>query len=783
MKARWETIEALFHLALEQGEESLTEACGGDEELRAEVLSLLASDRAVPAAPAKAPLPKFGPYQCEVILGSGGMGTVYRASRDDGQFTQQVAIKVLRGSLRNEAFRERFLAERQILAQLSHPNIARLLDGGMTAEGEPYLVMELVDGEPIDRYCGREKLSLDQRIDLFDQVMEAVDYAHRQLVIHRDLKPGNIFVTGDGVVKLLDFGTARFMSVDPGVTTTLPLLTPRYASPEQLRFQPVGTASDVFSLGATLYELLAGEQPFPPEPGEAALAPRRATEDVTPRQSSLLRGDLTTILNKALAPEPERRYRSVHDFAADLRRYREGRPILAAPNSFRYRAGKFLRRNRLAVAAAALVLVAIAGGAAATLWQWRAARQQAARAERINVFMNQILGAADPGWYNPLRNKGANVKIVDVLDEMAGRIGKEFAGDAEVEIRLRRTIGRMYGTLGQSAKAREQHRLGLTRQLALTGPDHPDAGVFYKDLALAEYLGQQSREAVVDARKAIPILEKSPRADDRKHLLEAYNALGVSLARSDEPLPDSEAALRKALAISREVYGVSGGTRISIQALATVLMLQGKLEEGEALLREAMGLYRPEEKLSFERSVGVRDLGTVCLERDDYLCAEHHFREAAAGIEAAAGPGSTFVPNVRILVALATGLNGRVAEAERELDAQARRIVEIGGSGALTALAFVDEVRGRVRMANRQIAGAESSFRKAFEFYQRTRKDAVRNAILGSRLGECLLALEKRAEGEPLLRESIETLRRALGPAHVWTRKAEARMNVAAVIP
>jgi serine/threonine protein kinase len=206
-------------------------------------------------------LPRFGAYQCDGILGSGGMGTVYRAHRDDGQFRHEVAIKVLRGSLRSEWYRERFLSERQILARLNHPNIARLLDGGMTREGEPYLVMELIEGEPLDAFCDSRRLPLEDRLALFGQVIDAVDYAHRNLVVHRDLKPSNILVTKEGRPKLVDFGTSKLVEAD-AMTTSPHAVTPAYASPEQLRGEPAGVASDVFSGGVILYELMTGAAPF-----------------------------------------------------------------------------------------------------------------------------------------------------------------------------------------------------------------------------------------------------------------------------------------------------------------------------------------------------------------------------------------------------------------------------------------------------------------------------------------------------------------------------------------
>src|SRR5579871_747659 len=428
--SRYRQVEDLFHAALDQGQGYLDTACGGDPALRAEVEALLASYRAwsAPLPPACEPvLPRFGAYQSDEILGSGGMGTVYRAHRDDGQFRHEVAIKVLRGSLRSEWYRERFLSERQILARLNHPNIARLLDGGMTSEGEPYLVMELIEGEPLDTYCDARRLPLNERLSLFGYVLEAVDYAHRNLVVHRDLKPSNILVTKEGRPKLVDFGTSKLMEAD-AMTTSLHALTPAYASPEQLRGEPAGVASDVFSAGVILYELLTGAAPYSASKLITG-ALRRASAEVTasapatavtPETAELrgltldharkvLTGDLAAIMLKALEPDPVRRYATAQALADDLTRYKVGRPVLAKPASGLYRAAKFIRRNRVTVAVGVVFTIGLAAATVVSLYQANVARREARRAEQINTFMNDMLGAADPSWSNRIQSKGASV--------------------------------------------------------------------------------------------------------------------------------------------------------------------------------------------------------------------------------------------------------------------------------------------------------------------------------------------------------------------------------------
>jgi serine/threonine protein kinase len=322
---------------------------------------------------------KIGPYEIVRPLGEGGMGAVFLARRTDPDFHQEVAIKLVRSALPSPAALARFVRERQTLAALAHPNIARLLDGGATAEGLPYLVLEPVEGEAIDRFCDARGLGLGARIDLVLAVAAGVEHAHAHLVVHRDLKPANILVTAEGVPKLLDFGIAKLLAADESGAvpeTATRALTPEWASPEQLAGRPVTTATDVHALGLLLYRLLAGVHAFARD-GATAIETAQAIATEEPARPSLaardpalrrrLAGDLDTIVLRALAKEPERRYRSVGELAEDLRRFCVGLPVLAHPDSLGYRARKFLRRHRLGAAAAAAVVLALAAGAAIAL--------------------------------------------------------------------------------------------------------------------------------------------------------------------------------------------------------------------------------------------------------------------------------------------------------------------------------------------------------------------------------------------------------------------------------
>ena len=333
---------------------------------------------------------RFGVYEILEELGSGGMGTVFLARRADSEYEAKVAVKIVRPGLFSTETLRRFRAERQALARLAHPGIARLLDGGTTERGVPYLVMEHVEGLPIDAYAEQKGLDRAARIHLFRSVCGAVQYAHANLIVHRDLKPANILVTAEGEPKLLDFGIAKFLGEeDPHLTRVGErVLTPDYASPEQIRGEPVTTATDVYSLGVVLYRLLTGRAPYGFPSGRSSEIEKIVCErePEPPRLSE----DLDTILGKALAKEPERRYASVAELSEDLRRYLDNETVAARPDTLVYRASKFVRRHRTGVAAAAAAAFALAAGLAVALASAAAARREARKAEQINAFLQEI---------------------------------------------------------------------------------------------------------------------------------------------------------------------------------------------------------------------------------------------------------------------------------------------------------------------------------------------------------------------------------------------------------
>ncbi len=523
--AQWHDVRVHFEaaLALPESERAayLNTACGADTSLRREVEALLASDAEVgrfledsPLVLPEADAPahwvgrRIGAYRLTEVLGRGGMGAVYAAERADGQFEQHVAIKLVRWDADTRELRQRFHTERQILADLHHPNIARLLDGGVTEDGLPYLVMEHVDGQPITNYCTTHALPIDARLELFRIVCTAVHHAHQNLVVHRDLKPSNILVTAGGTVKLLDFGIAKLLdaraaatkSVTPATRTGMQVMTPECAAPEQVRGGPITTATDVYQLGVLLYELLAGRRPYqvrglapseieriictePPTRPSVAVTRRIPPEGSSPMSSpdtlanwprpARLRGDLDTIVLKALRKEPERRYSSAEQLADDVRRHRNGLPVTARRDTFTYRAAKFVQRHRAGVLAALIVFVSLVGGIAVALWQAQVAQQQRLRAEQRLADVRQLAGSFLFEFHDAIADLPGSTearelviqRALEYLDRLSQQDGASPALQLELATAYRK-VGDVQGNptnanLGRTQDALASYRNGL----------------------------------------------------------------------------------------------------------------------------------------------------------------------------------------------------------------------------------------------------------------------------------------------------------------------------------
>ena len=561
---------------------------------------------------------RIGPYRTLRLLGHGGMGSVYLAERADGQFDQQVALKVLRTGFDSEARSRRFLAERQILATLNHPNIARLLDGGVTEAGQPFFVMEAVDGQPIDRYCNAHGCSVRERMRLFTEVCAAVQYAHRNLVVHRDLKPSNIFVTEDGAVKLLDFGIAKLLDPErlPGALPTtrtgqLPM-TPAYASPEQVRGEAITTASDVYQLGVVLYALLTGHRPYdlrdctpseveriiceevPTRPSTAVTAlPPGGREGRPPssRLQKMLQGDLDTIVLTALRKEPERRYDSAEQLAGDLHRFLNDEPVTARADSWTYRMRKFVQRHRWGVATAAGFLVLLLGYAATVTWQSRQiaherdrARIEMMKAEHVKAFLIALFGNA---WQNL---GGSDSTVVRTsLDDGVQRLQQRLADQPEIRAEMMSAVAAVYQRLGDASAAQPLLEDALATHRSLEHPAEVASLLF--QLAEVAEQGEARGRAEAFYREALAIRQEQ-RGEEHIAVAQVKNQLAQLLDASDRDSAALALYAEAAPIYRREMGDGHTQTAVLLRRLGVLYQERGEYAAAEPLLRDALDIHQ-----------------------------------------------------------------------------------------------------------------------------------------------------------------------------------------------
>jgi eukaryotic-like serine/threonine-protein kinase len=620
-RERWRRVDAILDLVLDLEPSAraarVEEMCGSDRLLRQEIEDLLhaqaasAAFLARPAAEHAAPLvaaidrdliprPRewwlgriVDRYRLLSQLGEGGMGIVCLAERIDGQFEQQVAIKLAKQGLSSEEARRRFLQERQILARLDHPAIARLLDGGVTDEGVPYFVMERVEGQPVTTSCATRLLPIDARLRLFLEICGAVQYAHRNLIVHRDLKPSNILVDDEGRVKLLDFGIAKLLgdteSSPESPLTIVRALTPEYAAPEQVSGGPISTSTDVYSLGVVLYELLAGIRPYIAADGsvrelerailEQEPAPpstRVASGDVRRR----LKGDLDRIVLKALQKSPERRYQSAEAFARDVRRHLEGLPVSARGDALSYRARKFLGRHLIGVGAAVLLVLTLTGGLVATTWEARRAEREARKAQAVKEFLKTLLSAADP-----FLAQGREPSVRQLLDAGAGRLETELANQPDVQSEVARLIAGVYQSLGEYDREMPLLQLDLERRRRLDGQRSLAVAQVLTQLADASYQQGRYDEAGAMYRSALDI-EREKRGSRTPQVAELLWDLG-GVTRNRGDLAGAEALDKDALAIYAATKGDDSAESAGVRESLSIVYNQ------EARFADAAALERP----------------------------------------------------------------------------------------------------------------------------------------------------------------------------------------------
>jgi len=809
-----ELLAGALDLPPEQRRSFLERACDGDTALRNELDELLElhdeaadffdglSGEIAGAAPLELENAthsglRIGPYRTLVAIGQGGMGAVYRAERVDGAFDQEVALKLLHRDMDTPELRARFLAERQLLAGLSHPNIAHLLDGGVTDEGRPYFVMEMVEGKPITRYCTSNAVSTDEVLRLFLDVVDAVSYLHRNLVVHRDLKPSNIFVDQTGQVKLLDFGIAKLLAevpgAEPSTRTGQQLMTPEYAAPEQLLGKPVTTATDVYALGVLLYELLTGQRPH----DLRKAAGRSPTQELPPTPSSVLRsrsnrknappaeqpddakaeatmsrhritGDLDAICLMALRPDAEARYASAEQLGSDIERHLEGQPVRARHRTTGYRAGLFARRHRAGIAIAAVLAVLMVLGLVREVSlrgdaerARGSAELEAAKAVAVSEFLGDLLSSVDPK-----KAQGEEVAVADVLEQASARItqSEELSGQPEVEAAVRRTIGSTYISLGRYPEAREH----LERAAELLGwPDSHDPealsaaaelGVLYQRLGLAA-------EAETLIRTVLEIRVKTL-GEDHPSSLMSLNQLADFLF-SQGRIGEVEPLDRKTLEIRRRVLGENHpDTLRSLNGLAATLFNQGRyaeaaplFEEGLAIRRRTLGESHPDTLML------ANNLAAAYLELGRYPEAEALQREVVEGRTRVLGEAhdQTAMSVHNLGVALAQ--LGRYEEAEKEL----RRAIAAREKlpGELRSLRFSQSYLADVLRAQKR-------YDEAVALYLATWKH--QREAFGEEDGDTLKTVSGLAElrslqgdfeaAEALLDEILVAQLRALRPGH-----------------
>lgn len=697
-------IERLFHEAEERHGEArasfLDEACDGDIGLRREVEALLRS-AAVQSGALISPIAavsndiltgghyepgaRIGPYEIIRLIGSGGMGAVYLVRRADAEYHQMVALKVIRSGMYQPEVVRRFRVERQILANLVHPNIARLLDGGITDQGSPYLVMEYVDGLPILDYCARHQPGIAQRLDMFRQVCNGVQCAHQNLVVHRDIKPANILVAADGTPKLLDFGIAKMLSPEPvtgeqeALTAyTERLMTPEYASPEQIRGEAVTTANDVYSLGVVLYELLTGRRAFRITKKSASDIERLICESEPPKPSGVaenaalrrdIDGDLDNIVLKAIHKDSSRRYPSAHEMAEDVGRHLRGYPVLARGDDWPYRARKFIRRNRwpLTLAGVAAGLIVSFGIGMAVLA--RHAGEQRDQAEEVLAFMIGAFEQADPDKVAGKKPPTAR----EIIDQGVRGAGK-LANRPAVQVRLLESFGEVYERIGEWKLSGDLLRRALDIRRTLHGETDPLFG---------------------DALKRMTELER------RLGNTESAAKLGAQLIGLRERIL---APGHPKLAEARNTY-------------ALVLHEQGKLKEAEALFASALTTRDRLGSMPHLETAILSNLGGVNATMGDFDKAERYFRECLEIRRKTLGDTHTRIALVMGRLAAVLHGAGRLDEAETMArDSAAMYIKLYGHSNPEVNQSYV--TLAEIRMERGDFDGAEEWIRRAADVYR-----------------------------------------------------------------
>ncbi len=825
----------------ERWEHYLRQACEGDEEMLREVSSLLEGHRAsgdflqnpvMPSSTAMQDLAgkdpwvdrRVGRYRLLRPIGKGGMGAVYLAIRDDDEFQQRVALKLLRPKSDTAEIIRRFRTERQILAALDHPNIAKLLDGGSTEEGLPYFAMEYVEGKPLDEYCDSRRLDIPERLALFRTVCDAVHVAHQNLVVHRDLKPGNILVTGEGVVKLLDFGIAKLLNPElsaRGMTTTasgMRLMTPHYASPEQVLGDPISTASDIYSLGVLLYRLLTGRLPYrslgttqlefarviceedPTSPSDVVveqtgtqseafavgtnsspsaddLARARASDPK--KLSRQLSTDLDAIVHRALRKLPQERYASVRELAEDLHRHDNNLPVLAMGGAWRYRLGKYLRRHGVMVAVAITFILALLGFAVVMglqrtqLAQERdRAEQERQRAESVTALLTDLFEISDP-----VKTPGETVSAREILDQGAQRLATQLGGQPLAQATLQQTVGVIYRNLGLYDRAGPQLETSLaTRRRLLPGEDAKVAESLHQ-LGVLRTLEGDYRQAQSLLEEALA-LRRTLRGKGHAETAETLTELGYALQENGD-YAQAQPLLEQALEQRRALFG-DQHPRVAetVNHLAVVLYEQRQLTAAEALYREALEIQRAHfGGESPQVGTTLNDLAALLFVKGDLDEGVTLMREALAlrrRLYKEAHPHlAETTHNLGLLLLRAQGDVENARPLLEEALAMKRQLLSPDHQELAASLNNLADVL----LEQGDVAGAEPLAREAHGILLRSLPAGDwRTSVVASGVGVILIELGQYGEAERLLLDSYEVLRREKGESDGLTQRVKLRV-------
>jgi eukaryotic-like serine/threonine-protein kinase len=756
---------------------------------------------------------RIGPYRIVRSLGRGGMGEVFLAERADEQFQQQVAIKLVRRGLLSRHVQGRLKLERQILATLDHPNIARLFDGGTTTDGTPYIVMEYVDGEPIDIYCDSRCLSVEQRLRLFKIVCSAVHRAHQNLVVHRDLKPSNILVARDGTPKLLDFGIAKMLD-DRQMMHTMAVtqadyrvLTPDHASPEQIRGDPITTASDTYVLGVVLYELLCGCKPFtlkgnrlgdlehaiceetPPLPSmvvqarddAAGIARQRGSTPARLRRE--LSGDLDNIVLLAMRKEAERRYSSVEQFAADVDRYLQGMPVLARADAWSYRAGKFLARHSLAVGLAVAFLAVLIGFSVTTYLQAQRiaqerdvaeaerARAQTAqqRAEAVKDFLIESFRLADPS-----HARGKEITAREILDQGAASIPKQFGAQPDLQATLLDTIGSVYLSLDLPADAQPLIEQGLAVRRKLYGEKHVDvASSLYNLTRVYEKKGdlKKAEALAVDSLAINTVLTGTDSIETAGSLCR----LGVlQHAKGDQS--GAEQNLKECLRIRVARLGADNEQlTIPLDTLARLAQDRRDFVTAERLYREAVEIDLRNHREKHPQYVRhLHNLATALHGQGNLDAAEPLYRETVELFREILGPLHSETVDALANLGRLLMDRGRFDEAQQVYDS-ALAATRKAHPEPHVDVGYLLTESGRLALDRKQFAEAEKRYREALQIYRAILPPGHGyTAAALTMLGRTLLELNRTKEAEDTLHSALDEWSKEYGNKSPWYALAQA---------